>query len=1011
MVRPDAADVTPALAAAVRAVFSEMRVPVATYRLQFNSGFTLRDGEALLPYLIDLGITDCYASPLLRARAESAHGYDVANHSEVSPAIGGEKAFNSFAARLREAGMGLILDVVPNHMGIGDEANAWWVDVLENGPSSPYAPYFDIDWRPARRELENKVLLAILEDQYGKVLEAGKLRLSYECGAFFILYYNTRLPVEPTSYATILGETLPRLLEQAGENDDTLELQSILTALSYLPPYTEQSPERVTERVREKEMIKRRVAALHDRSRAFQEALAHTIEAFNGRVGEPASFDLLDSLLAKQVYRPAFWRVAAEEINYRRFFDINDLAAIRVELPEVFEETHRLILRFLAEGKATGLRIDHPDGLRDPSAYFLALQENYVLRKVALRLGLDMPDNGDAPWVRAAKRLIHAEMETRGLALYVVAEKILSEGEPLPGNWAINGTTGYDFLNAVNGILVDSNNRRAFDRIYGQFTGVHTNFRNLANSTRKMIMLVSLASEINALSHQLERLAEGNRRYRDFTLNTLTFAIREVVAALPVYRTYLTGTSDGALADSERYISQAVREAKRRNPRTAEAIFDFIADTLLLRNIGDFPEEVRPRLVDFVLKFQQLTGPVMAKGLEDTAFYIYNRLVSLNEVGGYPQQFGISVDEFHRRNAERLQCWPHSMLATATHDTKRGEDVRARIDVLSEIPDEWRAALSRWSRLNAPKKSMVDGEPAPDRNDEYLLYQTLLGVWPFGNLDARAHDSVRERVVEYMTKATKEAKVHTSWINPNEDYDEAVAQFVRRCLSRQGRNAFLRDFLGLQRRVAYFGVYNSLSQVLLKLASPGVPDTYQGTELWDLSLVDPDNRRPVDFEIRRKYLDSLRRRAAELGDDLVPLAEELLANPGDGRIKMYVIYRVLNYRRDHAPLFAEGEYLPLFAAGELANHVCAFARRRNGEEVIAVAPRLIVGLTQGTEQRPVGEDVWGDTVLQLPDAVAGTEYRNVLTGETMRAIGENGQASLPMATVLAHFPVALLERL
>jgi (1->4)-alpha-D-glucan 1-alpha-D-glucosylmutase len=722
-------------------------------------------------------------------------------------------------------------------------------------------------------------------------------------------------------------------------------------------------------------------------------------------------------LIEAQAYRPAFWRVATEEINYRRFFDINELAAIRVEMPEVFQAVHQFVFRLLAEKRITGLRIDHPDGLWNPTSYFWRLQANYLLHR--FQSDMIMSRN------MVADQLLREEIQKALLAwcqdektandicqdhwpLYIVAEKILAEGETLRDDWAVNGTTGYDFLNDVNGLFVDCSNDKVFDKIYSQFTGIQSDFHNLANSAKKMIMLVSMAGEINALAHLLDRISEKNRRYRDFTLNSLTFAIREVIACLPVYRTYINEMNPPSQRDQS-YIEAAVAEARKRNPRTARAIFDFIQDTLLLRNVGHFCEEDRPKLTEFVMRFQQITGPVMAKGVEDTAFYVYNRLVSLNEVGGDPSRFGISVESFHERNTQRQRTWPHSMLASSTHDTKRGEDVRARINVLSETPKEWNAVLKRWSRMNAPKKTRVDGELAPDPNDECLLYQTLLGAWPAHHLSPEEYESFKDRVTAYMHKATKEAKVHTSWINPNEAYDAAVSNFVRSALADNRTNRFLKEFQPFQQRVAFYGQFDSLSQVLLKLTSPGIPDTYQGTELWDFSLVDPDNRKPVDYQYRRSLLSDLKNRTNDDREDLRMLVRELLETSPDGRIKLYVIHRTLNFRRIHPALFSRANYVPLKAIGEKQDHVCAFARSWEGEVIVITVPRLIVRLTGGSEQPPLGAGIWKDTHLALPTEIIGQPYRNLFTGETISVRVGSGKASLPLSVIFQSFPIALLE--
>lgn len=959
-----------------------MRIPTATYRLQFHKDFRFDDARAIVDYLHDLGISDLYASPIFVARAGSTHGYDVVDHSRIDPALGGEDGFAALSAAAQVRGMGVVLDIVPNHMGIGESGNAWWIDVLENGPGSIYANYFDIDWQPANPHLENKVLLPILEDQYGIVLEAGKLRLVYEDGAFFIHYYQAKLPIAPRTYSAILTPQIDRLAETLGKDAaPLLELQSILTAINHLPLRTEADPERLAERRREKEIVKRRIAALCQESAEARNALATTVREFNGNVGDPRTFDSLDQLLDAQPYRLAFWRVAGEEINYRRFFDINELAAIRTEAPEVFEATHRLVLKLLAEGKISGLRVDHPDGLRDPAAYFRQLQQSQPGRDVdACSIGNNKP-------------------------LYIVAEKILSKGEALPVDWEVSGTTGYDFINQVNGLFVRRASRAVFDKIYTDFVGVKISYRDLVNSRKKMIMLVSLASEINSLSHRLDDLSERNRHYRDFTLIGLTFAIREVIACLSVYRTYADATR-GEISERDRgFIEAAVDEAKKRNPRTARAIFDFVGDTLVLRNLARFRGEDRHAVVDFVMKFQQLTGPVMAKGVEDTAFYVYNRLISLNEVGGDPEEFGISLEAFHQHNEARLKLWPHTMLTLATHDTKRGEDARSRIDALCEIAPAWRAALSRWRQFNEAHKTLAGGEAVPDRNDEYLFYQTLVGAWPAGGFDEKELAPFRERMVAYLEKAVKEAKVHTSWVNPNEVYDLAVEKFVREVLDPAKSSAFLNAFSEFQKPIAFAGMINSLAQTLLKLTSPGVPDFYQGSELWDLSLVDPDNRRPVDFAKRRDLLEELKRGERA---DWAAMACELLSHWQDGRVKLYLIRKILHFRRQRSELFQTGEYLPLYGEGRFRGHVCAFARRLGARWIIAAAPRLMIRLV-GSGSWPLGDRVWQQERLSLP-AAAPVTWRNILTGESLRALPTKaGRSSLLLREIFASFPVALLE--
>ncbi|MHB1161660.1 MAG: malto-oligosyltrehalose synthase [Chloroflexota bacterium] len=1009
------------LEAVVEQLRSRRRLPVSTYRLQFNGGFTFDAARSVVHYLHSLGVTDCYSSPYLQARPGSPHGYDVCDHGALNADLGSREQYEAFVAELKKHGMGQLLDVVANHMSSWETSNAKWLDVLENGPSSPYAAFFDIDWHPLRSDtrLEDRVLLPILGDAYGTVLENQELILDYEEGAFFVDYYQHRLPVDPKSYLGILQPCAADLEGQMEPEDEgLLELRSVLTALTHLPDRSESSPESVMERQREKEVIKRRLRTLCDGSEPVRQAIEHALEVFRGVRGDAASFDRLDELLEQQPYRLAHWQVAAEEINYRRFFDVNDLVALRQEDPAVFEETHRLVLELLREGKVTGLRIDHPDGLWDPVGYFARLQESY-LRELSWGRMPEGEESSGNRWA-ALKECLASRLEReRGdgsgslltKPLYIVAEKILSSGEALPGDWPIHGTTGYEFASAVNGIFVDGGSSKLFDLLYRRFTGRDTDIRQLVNSSKKMVMRVSLASEMNMLGYQLKRIAARYRKYRDFTLNSLTFALREVVACLPVYRTYI---GDGGLGVDPRdrtYVEGATEEAKRRNASTAPALFDFVRDILLLRWPEGIGEEDRTELLNFVRKFQQTTGPVMAKATEDTAFYVHNRLLSLNEVGGDPGQFGTPVSFFHQQNAERQKRWPLSLLATSTHDTKRSEDVRARIDVLSELPQEWKVAVTHWSRLNRKRRAKLLGQEVPSRNEEYYLYQTLLGAWPLEPIADADYRAFVERMEAHMVKAIKEAKVNTSWVNPNVAYEEAMQGFVRSALDRVHANPFLKDFRQLQERVAYYGMFNSLSQTLLKIASPGVPDFYQGTELWDLSLVDPDNRRPVDYELRAKMLEGLRERISSPEQDPLELAKELLDSKADGRVKMFVSHLGLSYRREHPDVFREGAYLPLQTTGQRGEHLVAFALRNGPRMVVVVVPRLVARLTRGQMIPPVGAELWEGGHVRLPASESGKSYRNVFTREVVEVVPlEGGGVGLPAASVLAAFPVALLER-
>lgn len=990
--------------------YLSLRIPSATYRLQMNRDFTFSDAEKIISYLSDLGITDAYFSPYLRAERGSRHGYDIVDHGRLNPELGSLQDYNSMNERLQQYGMGQILDIVPNHMCITGSENAWWMDVLENGPSSLYADYFDIDWTPVKKELQNKVLLPVLGDQYGKILENGELVLSYNDGAFRLSYYEHRFPIIPRTYIQILRHRLEILEEKLTAGAFLSEYQSIITALTHLPPYTEQNPEKISERRREKEVIKRRLAQLCKDCPDISMFIADNVRIFNGVKGDGGSFDLLDMLLNEQVYRLSFWRVATEEINYRRFFDVNNLGALRMERPEVFAAAHDRVLKLVRRGDLTGLRVDHPDGLYDPSAYFELLQKHCFLN---LRLGhlarlrKEVPGEAVQPVKRSEIMRLYEDSLTEDsgfMPFYIVGEKILLRGERMPEEWPIFSTTGYVFLNSVNGLFVDTSSARAFDEIYQRFTGNRTPFADTVCEKKKLIMQVAMSSEINMLGHYLNTLSEKDRHTRDFTLNSLIHVIVEVIAFFPVYRTYVKGYE---VKDRDRqYIEHAVSKAKRHNPATSAAIFDFLKDVLTLKFPDDFKEDDRASWLDFVMRFQQISGPVMAKGVEDTTFYIYNRLISLNEVGGMPDRFGTPIETFHGQNIERKKSWPHALTATSTHDTKRSEDVRARINVLSEIPAEWRSRLYRWSNLNRKKKAVVERMKVPDRNEEYLLYQTLLGVWPLGEPGPEEYEEFRKRIRDYMLKAVREAKVNTSWINPNLIYEDALMIFVNAILDRSSGNAFLQDFIPFQRTVSQCGMLNSLGQTLLKIVSPGVPDFYQGNELWDFSLVDPDNRRQIDYSLRMEMLDDIRNQ----NEEPYRLAQNLVADRESGRIKLYVTHKALTFRKQNRDLLERGEYLTLDAVGSRSDHVCLLARRIGEERLIAAVPRFLMRLTGG-ETWPFGSMVWNDTAMVIPFADAGARYYNIFTGEMLIAEEADATTILPLSAVFNVFPVALLQRI
>jgi (1->4)-alpha-D-glucan 1-alpha-D-glucosylmutase len=961
-----------------------IHVPVSTYRIQLNRFFRLEQATELIEYLADLGVSDCYISPIHKARHGSLHGYDVTDHGILNPEIGTDDQFRRFAVEIRSRGMGLLLDVVPNHMCISEETNCWWWDVLENGPSSPYASFFDIDWNPPKEDLIDKVLLPMLEDQYGRVLENREIQLAFDHGTFHVLYHGLKLPVAPGTYHFVLDPLLEQLLRaQGSDHPDVLELESILTALSYLPRRTDVDFQKIRERQREKEIVKRRLAELADRSRAVSNQIEESVRRMNGRPNDPRSFDRLEELLAEQVYRLSYWRVAADEINYRRFFDVNDLAAIRVEDGQVFDAVHRLVLRLIREGFVTGLRVDHPDGLFEPQRYFQGLQEACL-----------------AAWT---SRGGSAAVEPGSRSFFVVAEKILVGDEDLR-RWAIEGTTGYGFLNFLNGIFVDRTKRRAVGRVYRSFTGWNQSYEDLVYESKQLILQVSMSSELNVLARKLDRISEQHRWSRDFTLESLRDALRETIACFPVYRTYISNDAETADPEDERQIRAAIEAAKLRNPAMSESVFDFIRSVLLLQDPDGLTEAQRAERRLFVMRVQQFTGPVMAKGLEDTAFYRYFPLASLNEVGADLRGFGTPLSVFHAKNRIRLRLWPNAMLAGSTHDTKRGEDVRARINALSEIPVEAGRAFRRWRDVNASSKSVVGGLDVPSANAEYLLYQTLLGTWPLSVMSAEGREDYTRRIEGYMEKALREAKVRTSWVSPNRPYEEAVRRFIQSLLDPAPDNRFLAEFSDLQVLIAWAGILNSLSQLVLRIASPGVPDVYQGSELWDLSLVDPDNRRPVDFALRRRLMGELVE--AERGDR-AELTERLMADPRDGAIKLYLTRTALRLRRANRELFARGSYIPLEAIGGHQRHVIAFARRNGTTCAIVLAGRFFLSLGTRLAQ-PRGHTVWGDTCLELPQSLGGKAYRDVFTGRQVSLLLQNGKWRLPVADAFSHLAVSLL---
>jgi (1->4)-alpha-D-glucan 1-alpha-D-glucosylmutase len=801
--------------------------------------------------------------------------------------------------------------------------------------------------------MRDKLLAPFLGGFYGECLENGDIKLGYDENGLGVHYYRLAFPAHIESYSTVFAHGVGALRRRLGaRHPDFIKLLGVLYTLKNLP-----AKEEPRERADQVAFVKSMLWELYTSSAEIKDFIDGNIARFNGAEGDPASFDPLDRLLAEQLYRLSFWKVAAEELNYRRFFNINELISMRVEEEKVFRHTHQLIFNLVRQGKLTGLRIDHIDGLYDPLNYLKRIKE-------------ELPH------------------------IYLTVEKILAPDEDLPPQWPLEGTTGYEFLNYCDGIFCARKNKSTLTDIYARFSGVSISCHQMAYEKKRLIIGKYMAGDIDGLARLLKRISSRDRHAADFTLYGLRRALVEVLTFFPVYRSYV---SQESFSEADRsYLSEAIGKAKVSNPGLILEL-KFIERFLLLQFVAPSDEEKRD-WIHFVMRFQQLSGPLMAKGFEDTTLYVYNRLLSLNEVGGDPDRFGVSLQEFHRFNSRRRERWPYSMSASATHDTKRGEDARSRINVLSEIPEEWEQHLNDWSRINRAKKSIVRGEEMPDRNDEYFLYQALIGAFPL-------HDEANflERSKDYIIKSVREAKVHTEWLKPDLSYEEAYLRFVEAILDPAGGNAFPGQLAAFAEKIAFYGMINSLSRTVLKMLAPGVPDFYQGTELWDFSFVDPDNRRAVDYERRKAILADIKARESE---NLAQLLDELLAGWKDGRVKLYLTYKTLNFRRQRRELFLEGEYAALEARGDLQEHVCAFARRRGAEWVVVVVPRLMAGLATSSSMQSFRQ-VWGSAAISLPDA-APRNWRNVLTGERLESAREAQGHGLPLRYLFAQLPVALL---
>jgi (1->4)-alpha-D-glucan 1-alpha-D-glucosylmutase len=947
----------------------------ATYRLQFNKDFTFQDAAKIIDYLSQLGISHVYASPILSARRGSTHGYDAIDPTRLNPELGTEADFAALQDKLREYGLGLILDIVPNHMSASSE-NSWWMDVLENGPESAYASYFDIDWHPPSRMLEGKVLLPVLGRPFGEALEHQELKLVLTEGKFFVQYFESLFPLAPSTYHLILKRRLNELRTFLGQDSPVYqEYSGIVAAAAAISDATIQGRDAAGEKRLQFEALRQRLRQLVGKETKINEFIQQNLKGLEGNRKEPSSFTSLESLLAQQHYVLAYWQNVNEEINYRRFFTINDLVGLRMQDPLVFDATHALVLRMVEQKSLNGLRIDHIDGLRDPLGYLLQLSE---------RVGSDT-------------------RSVTSLSIPIFVEKILARDEQLTTSWPVAGTTGYEFANALNCLFVDPAGAKAIEQVYSRFLGRELIYEDVLYQKKRLVMATLLGVEVRALEHQLQVLARDDRYAREIPRSELDQALIETTAHLSVYRTYIRNLE--VSAQDEQRIEQALRNAQARTPQLPSRSFDFLCDVLLLRNRHHLLPGQREARLAFTMRWQQFTGPIMAKAFEDTFLYVYNPLISLNEVGGDPRpSTAISMD-FSKFVINRLRDFPNALNATTTHDTKRGEDVRARISVLSEIPEEWRQHLDRWSKLNARHRKSIDGQAVPDRNEEIFLYQTLLGAWP---LEQRDFSSLSERMQAYLVKATREAMVHTRWTQPNMRHERALQGFVSSIIKSGSKNDFLHDFGGFQECIGYYGMINGLSQTLLKIASAGIPDFYQGSELWDLRLVDPDNRQRVDFDKRNAMLASLPLADLPQTDEsTLTSLSDLTHDWKDGRIKLYLICKALQFRAQNAMLFSEGQFLSLECRGKHHEHVAAFARPHRKDWVLIVVPRWLA--RAGYPTNLDGSDrFWGNTSIGVQEA-APASWKNIFTGETVETHGTGRKRGLHVGPLLRNFPVSLLS--
>lgn len=966
----------------------KIKIPNSTYRLQLNKNFGFEKAKSIIPHLKKLGISHVYSSPLLSPVKGSLHGYDIVNYNKINQEAGTFEEFESFVDELHNNGLGLILDIVPNHMGIGKE-NKWWMDVLENGQSSQYAHYFDIDWNPLKKELKGKVLIPLLGDHYGNVLADGQINFSFdsEKGKISTNYYEHEFPLNPSTYPIILEHRIEVLKTRLGNtNKDFQEYLSIITVFKNLPLHTNTDYEKITERIREKNIAFKRLASLCFVNEVIKGFIEENLIDFKCFADNEVSIERVHNLLEAQPYRLAFWRVSADEINYRRFFDINDLAATCVENPDVFTATHSFILNLIENKKIDGLRIDHPDGLLEPTKFYKKLQF-----EISKRLGIEFNQNEDD--------LLSSDK----LPFYIVAEKILSSFEQLPSNWAIHGTVGYDFLNSVNGLFIKSENKNEFTYFYYKFIEQKINFDEMVIECKKLIMNTALAAELNVLSNYLNQISEKYLFSRDYTLNSLRNALIEVIACFQIYRTYISSEENGI--KSKNYIKWAIGLAKKRSLATDISIFDFIEKVLLLELEKNLNSEKYQNILKFVLKFQQYTGPLMAKGFEDTFFYRYNRLLSLNEVGGNPNKFGISVEEFHQQNLNRMEITKNSMLSTSTHDTKRSEDIRSRICAISEFPLEWQKSVRKWHSINKLKKNSPSESIIIDKNDEYLIYQSLIGLFSTEELINGKMQDLSDRLENYILKAVREAKMHTSWVNINTEYEQALSNFIKRIFNYPPYHPFWESFQYFESLITNIGYLNSIFQCILKLTSPGVPDIYQGNEIYKFCLVDPDNRQPVDYQKIDECFDKITSLIEFNPDsDNYELFNEILLPFESSAIKLFYTSSILNFRNQNPDLFKSGKYIPLKVFGKNSNHFMAFARVLKNQALIIIVPRLMRNLISTENPLQIIQEEIEDTIIEIPKELKNFKWNDICTKQILPDFKEK----IFIAKVLNILPASVL---